>query len=236
MPLFGVKDINSRIPWKTTLLIAIFLLGLITTQLGFFSLEPWIQKLEAASQNWWMPITLIGLMLIFYALALPGTLFILGAGAFYPPATATLISVIGGVTGGVAAFFLAQFLSSDWTRSLNQSYLFSILQRHSGFLPLCILRIFPGFPHSAINYSSGLLRKELSIFILSSIVGLSVKGFVYTSAVYNTTHLQTDGDNGIANAVWPLAAIVLLTLSGYIIKNLFFNGHRRQPTIQPKDG
>ncbi|MCK5091504.1 MAG: TVP38/TMEM64 family protein, partial [Gammaproteobacteria bacterium] len=151
-------------------LLAIFLLlflviaGLI---LHYIDALEWRQVLEWAreyTQYWWLAPVLVGLQIVFFMFALPGSLFLWVATLLYPPVSATIILVAGSTLGGLAAYLISRTLATPWKKRIQQNQIFHTLQARGDFITLLALRIMPGFPHSVINYSSGILHLPISSF------------------------------------------------------------------------
>ncbi len=221
---------NRKIVVKTLALILILGLGFVVQRSRPVDMAVWLEDLETAGQYWWMPFLLVGLMIVFFALALPGSLLIFVCGMFYRPWLATALTMIGGALGGLAGFYVIRFLSEGWRRRIVATPLFESMRKHSGGFPLFMFRVFPGFPHSAINYGAGILGLKPWPFAVSSLLGFAIKGFVYTSAAYNATHLEASRELGEIGAMWPLLAIALLALAGYVLKRL----HKRKRSAMTK--
>ncbi len=202
---------------KGICLLLLLVCGVVLQALGlldFSGMHAWIQ---AHAQHWWAAVIFLLLMTGMYALALPASPLMLLAGVMYSPLPATSGIVLGGTAGSIAAYYIAGRLSADMTRRYMESPRFKIIQRHTGFTMLSALRLFPGFPHSVINYSAGILKIDIKVFILSAVSGFVVKGFVYSSAVYHSTHVDSAADGITLRALWPLFLLSLLLAGGMII-------------------
>jgi len=204
---------------KGLLLILILVVGIVLQAVGVIDLSGVHAWLAAYAAHWWAPVLLVALMTVLYAFALPGSTLMLVAGVMYSPLWATGCTVLGGVFGGLAAYRVVRLLSREWVRRYADSPLFRIMQEHAGFLLLSALRILPGFPHSVINYSAGMLRVNRWVFIASTALGHAVKGFVYTSAMYHATHVESEADALSWQTLWPLIALSALMGAGYLFRS-----------------
>ena len=214
---------------KGGMLIVILLTGIILQKTGLLDLSGVVSVLEERAHQWWAPMILIGLMTLLFAFALPGSTLMLAAGVMYSPWAATACTVVGGLLGGVAAYYLVRSLSAEWVRAYSESSLYEVMREHAGLLMLCALRMLPGFPHSVINYSAGLLRLPLATFVASTVIGYAVKGFVYTSAVYHATHIEKEAEAFSMETLWPLIALSILLVVGMLVR-------KRLYTRPEKDG
>lgn len=152
----------------------------------------------------------IALKIVLYAFALPGYFLYWVAGIHYPPVKATLVIVMGGVIGAVTAF--ARRMSGDATRKIGTSRFLSYLKTHSDFGTLCAIRLLPAFPHSVINYGSALIGVPLHRFVLSTLIGFSVNGYLYASAIWNTIKADNLKDITSSETMIPIVLLSLLFL------------------------
>lgn len=209
--------------FKLIILLVILLTGIIVQKTGILDISRALELTEAIAGSWWFPPLAVIVQVVMYMLAFPGSILMWTLGAIYQPWTATILVVAGGVTGGLAAYLFASSLSSSWTARLSGSKVFNILKKNSGFLHLCILRCLPGFPHSFINYSAGILKVKLLPFILSTALGFSIKGFIYCSAIYSAVYMDDLEDViSIAN-LWPLIILVIFFLFGIAVQKRYFS-------------
>lgn len=218
-------DSVMRESLKGVSLLLILVCGVILQYAGildFSGMHIWI---EVHAQHWWAAVLFLLLMVGMYALALPASPLMLLAGVMYRPLPATGAIVLGGTIGSIAAYYIAGRLSVDMTKRYVESRRFKIIQRNAGFPMLSALRLFPGFPHSVINYSAGILKIDEKVFILSAIVGFVVKGFVYSSAVYHSTHVDAAADGITLRTLWPLFLLSLLLAGGMVIHRRFSSGN-----------
>jgi uncharacterized membrane protein YdjX (TVP38/TMEM64 family) len=148
------------------------------------------------------------------------------AGVLYHPLEATLIIAIGGVAGGVTAFAFSQKVFPEVMGKIRTSRFFSFIQTHSDFATLCAIRILPTFPHSVINFGSGMINVPPHRFIISTVIGFSVKGYLYASAIRNAATADGIADLVSVETTLPLVLIVLL----FIVAKIFQRKYLRKPT------
>lgn len=199
---------------KLLILPGVLLAGILAQQAGYIDLADELEKVEAVAQLWWMVLLVVLFQAIFYTFALPGSLLVVSLAAFYPPWAGTMLVVAGGLLGALAAYFFSAWLSPVWTARITRFKGYQLLKNNSGFLQLFALRCFPGFPHSIINYSSGLLKVRLKPFLLSTALGFTFKGYIYCSAVYHATHIQENGQSISFVTLLPLFFLVAFSMMG----------------------
>jgi uncharacterized membrane protein YdjX (TVP38/TMEM64 family) len=212
---------------KILILITILAAGIIAQKMDLLDLTRAVTEIEDIADLWWVPPASVLIQVILYLFALPGSIVIWSLGVIYHPLPATLLAMAGGIFGSLAAYFLAGRLSVSWTQKFSGTTVFKTLQRNAGFLHLCALRCLPGFPHSIINYSAGMLKVRLLPFVLSSTVGFALKGYIYCSAVYTAFHIEEKETAMTLWTVWPLLVLAGFSLSGILIRKMFFNGRRQ---------
>jgi uncharacterized membrane protein YdjX (TVP38/TMEM64 family) len=206
-----------KIPLQAILLIGLIITGIVLQRLGVFDWYHLLNIAESYAHLWWFPLMIILAKIILYTFGLPGSVFCWMAGALYPPLEATLIIAIGGVAGGVTAFTFSQRVFPEVMCKIKASRFFSFMQRHSDLTTLCAIRILPTFPHSVINFGSAMIRVPPHRFIISTVIGFSVKGYLYASSIRNAATADEIADLVSVQTTVPLILIVLL----FIIAKIF---------------
>lgn len=210
-----------KIPLRTIFLIGLIVTGIILHQAGVFDWYQFLGIAESYAHDWWFPLIIILSKIILYAFALPGSALYWVAGVLYPPLEATLMIVIGGVAGALAAFIFSQRMSSEVTHKIEASRFFAFMRRHSDFATLCALRSLPTFPHSVINYGSGMIRVPQWRFVISTLIGFSVKGYLYASAIRNAATADEVADFVSLETMLPLTILFLLFIAAKIWQGKF---------------
>ena len=212
--------------WKGLLLIILLGLGL------FLSLAdhiPWQQLLitaRAYSEHWWLALLFVLYQIVLFMFALPGTSTVWLVAPIYPPASATLILTAGQTLGAIAAYHFSQQLGSKWRGRIVQQPLFQTLQSRGDLLTLFALRILPGFPHSVINYASGILQLPRLQFIITTLVGTMIKNFIYCQAIFETMQRLEQHASLDMETLLPLILLALLLLFARLIM-LFLQRYNR---------
>ncbi len=199
--------------------IGLLIAGAVLHKLGWIDVDRLSQAIAARADLWWLPGALIGMMVVMYALALPGSVIMLVIGIVYQPLFATLLVTLGGVAGSWLAYILSRRVYPDRLASHGTAALVGALRRRGSFFMLCALRVLPGFPHAVISYSAGALNIGKCAFLGSCLLGFSLKGFVYTSAIYRTTHLEPDSSIWTPQMLWPFFAMLLLVIAGIVTEH-----------------
>jgi uncharacterized membrane protein YdjX (TVP38/TMEM64 family) len=100
----------------------------------------------------------------------------------------------------------------------KDSMFFDFLEKNSNFFAFCAVRMIPGFPHSVINYGSGILKIPCLRFISATMVGFAVKGFVYASAIHETLEVSAISEMGKLKTLWPLLVLFALMALGHVFQ------------------
>ncbi len=205
---------------KPVCLLGMVVFAIIAQQAGWVDFGHLHDALAAQAHQWWAPVVLIALKIFLYAFALPASTLILLAGSLYPPWAATAITVIGGTVGALGAYAVVRFLSAEFVARHAGQRSTRWLRDHAGFFSLCALRTLPGFPHSMLNYGAGLLRLPMPSFLASTVIGLTLKGYVYTAAVHAQVQAETTAERLSWNTLWPLVAWAALLAVGALWKHV----------------
>lgn len=167
---------------------------------------------------WWLVPVLILAQALPFAFALPGSAMFLVIGLLYDPLPAAAMIAAGGVMGSMAAYSLSGRLAVSWVEQVQRQKVYRVLQSNTNFLMLCAMRTLPGFPHSVINYGSGLLRVPLNRFVFSAILGYLVKGMLYASILHNVVDAEEAGELFTLEVMWPLLVLASLFVMGFFLQ------------------
>lgn len=209
---------KKKFPCKPILLGCIILLGIILHQTGIFDWYHFLEVGKKYAHTWWFPPVVVIIKAVLYMFALPGSTMYLVSGLLFPPLYATVIVVIGGVSGAVLAYRFSRSMSRDSAERIQSSRFFKMLRNHSDFVTLSAIRSLPGFPHSIINYGSGMLNIPMPRFLISTIIGFAAKGFLYTSAIHHAATADALSDAIQLRTVLPLLGLAALFVIGKLFQ------------------
>ena len=213
---------HKRSALKFLLLPLLVLVGVLVQKFGLVDWQALVELGRAHAHHWWFAPVVVLLMTISYTLALPGSIFIWISAVLFTPVVAAVVITLGGVAGGAAAHRFSRTLSQGATARISNSIFFAMLQRHSDFIALSVLRLVPGIPHVAINYGAGILRLPLSTFIPATLIGFAAKGYLYAAAIYQVTMVDEAGDFLSPQLLTPLLLIIAIFLAAklYMLRRL----------------
>ncbi len=169
------------------------------------------------AQHWWLVAALILVQAILFTFALAGSIFLWVAAPLYAPPMATFILAAGGALGGLGAYFFAEYLSEELRAKIQSSRSYKLLQAQHNFFSLFAMRVFPGFPHSLVNYSSGILEVKLSHFIAAAILGISIKSYIYARVIYRASDSPSFDLLFDISVIGPLILLSVISALGVFI-------------------
>ncbi|MCP4765589.1 MAG: VTT domain-containing protein [Gammaproteobacteria bacterium] len=170
--------------YKLAIIGLLIALGIGMELAGLLDARQLLAIAREYSQHWWLIVVLILMQALLFTFALAGSLFLWIAAPLYSPPVATLILAAGGTLGGIGAYLFSTYLTEEWQHKIENSHSYRILQAQDNFFTLFAMRVFPGFPHAIVNYSSGVLKARLSHFIVAAILGISIKSYLYANVIY----------------------------------------------------
>ena len=213
---------------KLVIMALLITTGILLEVTGLLDTNKMLIVAREYSDQWWLVLVLILLQIVLFTFALPGSLFLWIAAPLYPPAMATFILAAGGTIGGITAYLFSKRLTDDWVERIENSHTYKLLHKQNNFFTLFALRVFPAFPHSLVNYSSGILNVKLSHFISAAILGISIKSYIYSKIIYQTTTSASLEDLLDISIYGPLILLSAITLIGVFIKYKLANKHQQQ--------
>ena len=203
---------------KLSIVAALIITGILLEFYGLLDAEKMLGIARGYSDQWWLVVVLILLQAVLFTFALAGSFFLWIAAPLYPPAMAAFILAAGATLGGIGAYFFSQRLTDEWIERIENSHAYKLLHKQDNFFALFALRIFPAFPHSLVNYSSGILKVKLSHFIAAAFLGVGIKSYIYADVIYNAATNASLDELLTPSTYGPLVLLSALTLVGVFIK------------------
>jgi uncharacterized membrane protein YdjX (TVP38/TMEM64 family) len=153
-------------------------------------------------------------MMLLFTFGLPGSLGLWLIAPFHPPVTATALLLAGSVGGALGAYLFSARFREPPSPDGFASRVLGHLSSHGGMLSQIALRILPGFPHSVVNFSAGILGLPLWRFLAAAAIGLAVKYGVYTTALYEVVEVVEEDRAAGWRTGAPLLVLASLILTG----------------------
>ena len=205
---------GRRSRWGLGFVALLTLLGVALERAGILDWHAGVAFGQGYADRWWLPPALALVTAVLYAASLPGSVMVWVAGILLPPSLAAPAFVTGGVVGALGAYTLARIAGRSAERKAGDSRLLRLLGRRSDFATLLAVRVAPSFPHSAINIAAGLLGVPRGRFLVSTALGLAIKGTVYVTAIHQAVGVTTMEQAISWRTIAPLAALTALLLLG----------------------
>ncbi|MCK4707677.1 MAG: VTT domain-containing protein [Gammaproteobacteria bacterium] len=214
---------------KKILIVALLItVGILLEVVGLLDAEQMLIIAREYTDYWWLVLVLILLQTILFTFALAGSFFLWIVAPLYPPAMATFILTAGATLGGIGAYLFSKRLTDEWVERIEKSHAYRLLHKQDNFFTLFALRVFPAFPHSLVNYSSGILNVKLSHFIPAAILGISIKSYIYSKVIYSATTTASVDDLSHISTYGPLILLSAISLAGVFIKYKLAGKHEKQ--------
>jgi uncharacterized membrane protein YdjX (TVP38/TMEM64 family) len=165
---------------------------------------------------WYGPIAFIAAFALGCLFAVPASLFVVAAGFIWGWVLGGVYSLIGGVLGATASFYVGRFLGAGVLDRFGRVGRMVAKQvDHAGFRSLLVLRNIPGIPFAVLNYGAGAAGVRLRDFFLSTVVGVTPSMFVFAycaDALFNGSMSEGDAFVRLLIVCGLMLAIVLLPL------------------------
>lgn len=175
---------RSPRPWKW---IGLILLAVGTVTLLVSPLRHWL----ADHQRWVQAIEQGGMGAFLAAhvtltvMGIPGTVLAVTGGLVFGAAWGTVLSLVGGTSGAIAAFYLARYYGHAWAeRHFSHHKRLRWFRRSVEQRPLSFVlavRFFPISPFTVVNFLFGLTPIALKPYALGTALGILPGTILYAS-------------------------------------------------------
>ena len=166
-----------RAATRFALLIAILVGALAAvrfTPLGELLTAERLQQFLAHLRGaWWSPFAYIGLCVLFGAVGVPATPFLIAGAAIFGAVWGTIWNWIGILAASLVGYALARLLGREFVERIGGEKVRraeKILHRR-GFWPLLAVRFVP-IPFALVNAAAGVVGVRFPKFLIASAVGL----------------------------------------------------------------
>lgn len=210
--------------YKLIILVILVFVGIALQLSEIIDLRQTISLAREYAGTWWLGVLLITLQTVLFTFALAGSTLVWIFAALFTPLTSAVMITTGTTLGGVMAYLFSNRMSDEWVRKVHHSSVYQLLQKNGNLYTLLALRLMPGFPHSVINYSAGILKVGFLRFVTATLAGSAIKSYVYSSVIYNATVMENSSGDIEFSDIWPLLALSILILAGMAVRN--YLGHK----------
>jgi uncharacterized membrane protein YdjX (TVP38/TMEM64 family) len=166
---------------------------------------------------WYGPAVFVLAFMLACVLALPASVFVLAAGFIWGWALGGLYSVVGGLLGAVASFYVGRFVGDGMLEKFGRVGRAVARQvDHANFGSLLALRFIPGIPFAVLNYGAGVAGVRVRDFLASTALGIvpSMLVFAYCAdALFNGSMSEGDAFKRLAIVCALMLALTLLPMA-----------------------
>ncbi len=205
---------KSSSNWKVWILPGLVVFGLVLAVWQPIGTEALLYWGEQIGTSWWFLVLVMVAIAVLFTFGLPGSFGLWLVAPFNHPVLSTILLVIASTAGALGAYRFAGHLGRDWKPSGGSGKVVDVLEQRGDLLTLMAMRMLPGFPHSVINFASGVLRLPLTVFVAATVVGLTIKWGIYATAIHGIADAVEAGDAVNFGTIVPLFVLVALTLTG----------------------
>lgn len=207
----------SRIVQSAITFAVLFVILIVYMQSGLQD-EVSVRNLRELGANPYTPLLIIIAMTAAWLYAFPASIFFFVTPLLYPPIEATIIICAGSFTGTAGGYWAARFIGGPWFEKFRAHRITNFLKRHSSFASLFAIRVFPSSPHGFINYGAGLLEIPLLKFLSATVLAISIKAFLYATAIDGSVGAASMRDALNWQTVSALMGIGSIALVGHIVR------------------
>lgn len=181
---------------------------------------------------WYGPAIFVVAFMLACVFALPASVFVLAAGFIWGWLLGSVYSLIGGMAGATASFFLGRFMGEGMLQKFGRVGRAVAKQvDHAGFRSLLVLRFIPGIPFAVLNYGAGVAGVRVRDFLSSTLIGVvpSMLVFAYCAdALFNGSMSEGDAFKRLAIVCALMLVIILLPV---VVKRF---ARRAEPVSEPR--
>ena len=204
--------------YKLVILAVLILAGFLLSASGMLDPQMLLALAREYSDRWWLVVILVLAQVLLFTFALAGSAILWVAAALFEPVPAALILALGATLGGISAYYFSATLSEDWVHRVENSHIYKLLHKQDSFLALLAMRIMPAFPQALFNYSSGILKVNLTHFVIASFIGIGLKSYIYAPIIYQAAGGASIEDLLDFKRLGPLIILSIALFVGVIIK------------------
>jgi uncharacterized membrane protein YdjX (TVP38/TMEM64 family) len=215
-------------------IVVVLMLGAVIAAVWFSPLREQLTRdnirafVEQLREPWYGPAVFVAVFALGCVFALPASLFVIAAGLIWGFLAGALYSIVGGLIGAVASFYVGQFVGEGLLERFGR--LGAVVARqvdHAGFGTLLVLRYIPGIPFAVLNYGAGVARVRFRDFVLATLIGMTPPMFVFAwsaDALFNGS--LSEGD-AVRRLLIVFGLMLAITLLPQLVKRL---ARKRLPT------
>jgi uncharacterized membrane protein YdjX (TVP38/TMEM64 family) len=179
---------------------------------------------------WYGPLIFIAVFAVACVFAMPASVFCVAAGFIWGWLPGGIYSIIGGLAGAVASFYIGRFIGSGLLERFGRvGRMVSRQVDHAGFRSLLVMRYIPGIPFAVLNYGAGVAGVRIRDYVPATLVGITPPMFVFAycaDAIFN-------GSMSEGAALKRLLVVCVLMLTIIFLPQAVKRLTRRAPAQPP---
>jgi uncharacterized membrane protein YdjX (TVP38/TMEM64 family) len=154
----------------------------------------------------------------------PGPLLAGAAGLLFGTAEGTVVAMASGTASAALAFTLSRHGARPIVEEVEGERVrrWRAWVDRKGFLAVLYVRIAPGMPFTVVNYSAGLTRLPILVFLGATVIGIAPRSFAYAALGGNLSDLSR-----------PEALIAIGILVGMAVIGLVLIARDRRRAVRP---
>ena len=168
-------------------------------------------------------------------MSLPGPIFVTLAGGFlFGAVQATFLTMIGATIGATIVFLIARNALGETLRQRAGPIIRKIEAgfQKNGVTYMLMLRLVPVFPFGLVNIAAAVLGVRLSIFVVTTAIGIIPAVFVVSlSGVGLDLLLQSNEEFSLGNILSPPVIATLIGFAALASVPILYK-HLRGPSVQ----
>lgn len=185
--------------------VSAFVIVAVSGSLSADRVRDWVDGYGAAG-----PLVFIVVAAVLNCASFPGPLLAGAAGLLFGTALGTPVAIISTTLSAVGACLIARFVAGDVIERLAGArikQLAHVVERHS-FQSTFYVRLLPGVPFTAFNYTVGLTRINVWLFGLATLIGCAPRTFAYVALG------GSFGDFSDPTTIIAIAILVAMAIGG----------------------
>ncbi len=179
---------------------------------------------------WYGPLVFMAVFTVACILALPASVFVVAAGFIWGWLLGGVYSIIGGLAGAVASFYIGRFIGAGLLDRFGRLGRMVMRQvDHAGFRSLLILRNVPGIPFAVLNYGAGVAGVRMKDYLPATLLGITPAMFMFaycSDALFNGS--MSEG-GALKRLLLVCAAMLTIILLPQLVKRLTRRTAARPP-------
>ncbi|HEY8637613.1 MAG TPA: TVP38/TMEM64 family protein [Solirubrobacteraceae bacterium] len=189
-------------------LLAAFLAVTLTGSLSAHRVRDWVHGHGALGPALYVGVS-VGLALAFF----PGPVLAGAAGLLFGTALGTPVALLSAVLTACLAFSISRWVARDtvYRHAPPRAQAVAHWVDERGFVAILLVRLAPGIPYMAVNYSAGLTKLPLPTFAAATVIGAAPRTFGYVALGGSLGHFDRP------EAIIAVAVIVIEGVIGFVL-------------------